>query len=238
VETAIEQTYTGVDPSLTGFAIVSLAPPGGLAPPALPGSDGNWVIAEGDGPPGVGRYRTEASMLRTKAGEFASDPARLDHLVQGFVAYLRRMRPALVAIEGIAFSRDTGKAALRNGLAQMVRWAMWREGVPYLDVGPSQLKKYVTGSGTGDKALMLREVYKRWSYNAVDDNDADAYALAQLARDWHEGKGTQKWLVELRQKIQWTAPKGSSAHALSSPSPTSSGSGSARRRARTISSDG
>ena len=47
-------------------------------------------------------------------------------------------------------------------------------------VSPGQLKKYVSGNGNASKALMMKEVFKRWSYDAADDDEADAFGLFMI----------------------------------------------------------
>lgn len=49
-------------------------------------------------------------------------------------------------------------------------------------VPPTTLKKFVTGKGNAEKSLMIREVYKRWGFDAADDNQADAVGLLQVGR--------------------------------------------------------
>jgi Holliday junction resolvasome RuvABC endonuclease subunit len=52
-----------------------------------------------------------------------------------------------------------------------------------LVVPPMTLKKYATGKGTSKKQEMLLQIYKRWGVEFLDDNAADAYALARLASE-------------------------------------------------------
>lgn len=54
-------------------------------------------------------------------------------------------------------------------------------------VTPSSLKKFATGSGVARKSGMMLAVYKKWGFDTGDDNLADAFALAQLARTLHTG---------------------------------------------------
>jgi crossover junction endodeoxyribonuclease RuvC len=54
-------------------------------------------------------------------------------------------------------------------------------------VQPTSLKKFTTGNGTAKKNNMLLAVYKKWGFETSDDNLADAYSLAQLARTLHTG---------------------------------------------------
>ena len=52
-------------------------------------------------------------------------------------------------------------------------------------VAPTTLKKFV--GAKGKKNLIAREVYKRWKYEADDDNLVDAYAIARWAEaTWNE----------------------------------------------------
>lgn len=52
-----------------------------------------------------------------------------------------------------------------------------------LQVPPTILKKYVTGSGSTkvSKSQMLLQVYKKWGVEFTDDNAADSYGLARIA---------------------------------------------------------
>ncbi len=52
-----------------------------------------------------------------------------------------------------------------------------------LVVPPMTLKKFATGKGTSKKQEMLLQIYKRWGVEFLDDNAADAYALARLASE-------------------------------------------------------
>jgi crossover junction endodeoxyribonuclease RuvC len=45
-------------------------------------------------------------------------------------------------------------------------------------VAPSSLKKFITGSGKGDKDMMMMSVYKNYGFEAMDNNECDAYSLA------------------------------------------------------------
>jgi hypothetical protein len=47
-------------------------------------------------------------------------------------------------------------------------------------VAPQALKKYVTGKGAGDKAIIIKKAYQKWGVDIDDDNMVDAYALARL----------------------------------------------------------
>jgi len=88
--------------------------------------------------------------------------------------------PGAAALEGYSFGSKNGRGAAGE-LGGVVRLAAHDAGVRLLVVPPTVLKKYVTGKGTGDKAVMLLHVYKRWGFETDDHNVADAYALARFA---------------------------------------------------------
>lgn len=49
-----------------------------------------------------------------------------------------------------------------------------------VEVAPTALKKFVTGSGQAKKDGMMLEIYKRWGFDTQNNNIADAYALARV----------------------------------------------------------
>jgi Holliday junction resolvasome RuvABC endonuclease subunit len=53
-------------------------------------------------------------------------------------------------------------------------------------VAPTTLKKFV---GAKEKNFVARQVFKRWEYEAADDNLVDAYAIARWAEsEWNAPK--------------------------------------------------
>ena len=48
-------------------------------------------------------------------------------------------------------------------------------------VAPTTLKKFILGAGKGrDKSLIIREVYKQYGVDVVNDDEADAVVLAHI----------------------------------------------------------
>lgn len=87
----------------------------------------------------------------------------------------------LVIIEGYAFAGKFNNS-LQYELGACIRMKLYQEEVPFVEVPPTSLKKFVTGKGNAKKNLMLLSVYKRWDFDTEDDNEADAYGLAQFGR--------------------------------------------------------
>jgi Holliday junction resolvasome RuvABC endonuclease subunit len=88
----------------------------------------------------------------------------------------------LVLIEGYAFGAK-GSAGISLGeLGGVIRIAMFDNAVPYIEIPPTQLKKFITGKGGAVKDIVLKEVFKRYGFDTDDNNVADAYSLMQLGR--------------------------------------------------------
>jgi Holliday junction resolvasome RuvABC endonuclease subunit len=84
-----------------------------------------------------------------------------------------------VVFEDLAFAAHDRNHE-RAGLATLVRHMLWEEGIPYVLVAPTTLKKFVTGSGKADKSQMMLAVYKHWAITPANDNEADAIGLLQI----------------------------------------------------------
>ena len=87
----------------------------------------------------------------------------------------------LVIIEGYSYAGKFN-SSLQYELGACIRMKMWQDEVKFVEVAPTSLKKFVTGKGNAKKDLMLLSVYKRWDFDTEDDNEADAYGLAQFGR--------------------------------------------------------
>ena len=103
----------------------------------------------------------------------------------------------LVVIEGLAYSRTTGKATERAGLWWMVMEALAARDVPVAVVTPTARARYATGRGNAGKDEVLAAVIRRYPAYLVRGNDeADALVLAAMGYD-HVGQP----LVQLRGQL-------------------------------------
>jgi crossover junction endodeoxyribonuclease RuvC len=167
--------FLGIDPSLTAFAL---------------------QLSTGG--------RTTGHQINTVPKDFASFPERLNFITQEFSRFLSENPGiSLAAIEG--FSMGSARSGLTQIMISAVgasaRLELWRAGIDYIEVPPSTLKKWISGKGNAEKNLMLREVFKRWGYDAKDDNDADAFALVKLAERWRSVVQETKTAAELWRSI-------------------------------------
>lgn len=95
--------------------------------------------------------------------------------------YNHRLK-TLVLIEGYAFGAK-GSAGISLGeLGGIIRLSLYESAIPYIEIPPTQLKKFITGKGGAVKDIVLKEVFKRYGFDTDDNNVADAYSLMQLGR--------------------------------------------------------
>lgn len=85
------------------------------------------------------------------------------------------------ALEGYSYG-STHRAQDLGEVGGIVRLALTQLEIPYAVVAPTSLKKYVTGRGDADKEHMMAAVKSKWGIVIPQDDIADAYGLAHLAR--------------------------------------------------------
>lgn len=116
--------------------------------------------------------------IATKPKDFVHKLERLAHIGDRFSSLLGRLPRAdrrVAYVEGYGFGSQVAHSL--GELGGMLQLLLWEDGWEVYLVPPSTVKKFVTGKGNAEKSAMMLEVFKRWSYSAEDDNDADAFAL-------------------------------------------------------------
>lgn len=97
-----------------------------------------------------------------------------------------------IAVEGLAIHSKGQRGLQLAGLHYyFLIQAKKHLQVPLRVVPPTELKKFVTGKGQCKKNLMLMKCYKKWKFEADDDNICDAYCLARFCWEVDNG-GTSK----------------------------------------------
>jgi len=117
----------------------------------------------------------------------AKDPGRrLVEIEEGLVRLLRihPPRPALAVIEAHArHSPGIDSTVAVAEVRGVMKRALHLEGIPFLEIQGSQLKRYATGSGAAPKEAMVdranREL-ERGGRHVRNDDEADAYWLRHL----------------------------------------------------------
>ncbi len=113
-------------------------------------------------------------------------------LVDGVVGQVVAADPALVVIEGLAFSVSSKDSSLtRRGF---VWWAviegLCAAGVPLIQAAPTQIKQIATGKGNASKEQMVAAYVSAWPDAPVDRHvrdRADAAFAAALGAAWLGG---------------------------------------------------
>lgn len=115
-------------------------------------------------------------------GKKLTGPERLYQATQVALNWLKArgaLKPGKVCVmEGYAFSMTNAQQL--GEIGGCLRMSLWQRGVNLIVLPPSTLKKYATGKGVGEKNLIMKHVYKRWGFDAKDDNQCDAFVCAMV----------------------------------------------------------
>jgi crossover junction endodeoxyribonuclease RuvC len=153
----------GIDPSLTGTGIVAL------------------------------RRDTVELVKTVKTEPNFSLIHRVSVICRGIIDAIKETTPDLIVIEGFSYG-SKGRAVFEIAyLGWRIREELERfkeqDGIPWIEVPPAQLKKFATGKGTANKGVIMQQVYKRWGFEASDNNVADAFVLAKIGQAYLGGFG-------------------------------------------------
>lgn len=112
------------------------------------------------------------------------DPYRMITLVDNIV---KELRPDdYITIESPS-NHSKGKFISQMfGIAWAIRIQLMRLGIRYIDVAPSQVKKFATGKGNAPKDQMILPLSKKWGFENRNDNIRDAYVLARIGLNLHQ----------------------------------------------------
>jgi crossover junction endodeoxyribonuclease RuvC len=112
---------------------------------------------------------------------------RLQLIADDIARTLVVWQPEFVAIEGYAYVRNIKSFQTLVEVGTVIRQAMYRGHIPWVEVPPTVLKKWTTGKGNAAKGDMAFAVRARWDYKSPSHDIVDAYALAQMAQlGWHQ----------------------------------------------------
>lgn len=131
---------------------------------AILDEDGNLVKA------GVIHYKPEADRF-----------ARYEKYERKIKGYIADYDVDLVIVEGFSFAGKFNNS-FQYELGTVYRMMLYKHDIAFVEVPPTTLKKFITGKGNSKKDMILLGVYKNWDFDPTDDNEADAYGLAQFGR--------------------------------------------------------
>lgn len=165
-EDALMPRVLGIDTSLTGTGLARID------------------IVEDDNGPYL-KYRADIDTATVSAPKPTTDKSKramvrrvnqlIEQIEQAITYEDDPLVPDLIAIEALAFgARGASVWVLPYVFGRTVELAE-KYGIPLIEVGTGQIKKYATGSGTADKSTVVIAVSKRWpDADARNDNEADA----------------------------------------------------------------
>ena len=149
----------GIDPSASATGILELD---------VDSQDCRWICIES-------KYR---------------GPQRLEEIYKKTAYFLARCvaLPLHICMEDYAFNPLTSSQSHKLGeIGGVIKLAVWKE----LGMWPTlatnnQAKKFALGKGGGKvkitKSMLLKAVLTKWQFDTDDDNVADAYIQARIAR--------------------------------------------------------
>ena len=105
--------------------------------------------------------------------------SRLQLIARAVEYTIKQWEPEFAVIESYALGTK-GRLVTLVECGTVIRTTLYLLRIPWVEVTPSALKKWTTGSGNADKSKMAECVLKRWGFKSHSDDITDAYALAQM----------------------------------------------------------
>lgn len=106
---------------------------------------------------------------------------RLHWIEEKVLGIVSMLRIDLVVLEGYSFGSKGAAVFNIAELGGVIRLALFRRGVPFVEIPPAVVKKLATGKGNASKDLVLVEAVKRLGYEGSDNNESDALWLREAA---------------------------------------------------------
>lgn len=88
----------------------------------------------------------------------------------------------LLVFEAARHAASNGALIVQTEFQSVVKVYCADNGIEYRGYSPSEIKKHATGKGNASKEMMLAEARRRWPDKRMDDNEADALLLLDLAQ--------------------------------------------------------
>ena len=88
----------------------------------------------------------------------------------------------VIAIEGFSYGSKGKGIDFQFGLGHAIRLELYRENINWIEVTPTQVKKFASGNGKCKKENMIIPILRHWGFEHDSNNVRDAFVLAQIAR--------------------------------------------------------
>lgn len=105
---------------------------------------------------------------------------RLVEIREAVSLFIDLYRPELIAIEGYSFGSHNRASIAMGELGGVLRALFFDLKIDWIEVSPTQLKRFATGHGNAAKDLVLKEVYRRFEVDFPSTHLAEAFVLARI----------------------------------------------------------
>lgn len=110
--------------------------------------------------------------------------------------------PEVVVIEGYSYASRQGSHQLGE-MGGVVRLKILQEGVDYVEVSPSEVKKFAAGKGNANKEAVLTAAVRKLGYAGHSNDEADALWIWHMAQCGYGLGECTKVQREVASKVQW-----------------------------------
>lgn len=94
----------------------------------------------------------------------------------------------IIFIEGYAYGSGLGGS--RNidlgELGGVLRVMFYEKGIPYVEIIPQHIKKFVTGKGNANKEMMMKISKEKYGIDFKNNDECDAYGMYLLGKEMVE----------------------------------------------------
>lgn len=105
---------------------------------------------------------------------------RIIEIKNEIIKTINEFAPDYIAIEKYNFSPRRAMAFELGELAGVIKVTLAELGKKFIVIHTGHIKRYATGRGNAEKALVLLHVYKKFGVEFNNDNLADAYVIAKI----------------------------------------------------------
>ena len=95
--------------------------------------------------------------------------------------------PSMIVYEGYSMGSHSGRNFDIGELGGVLKMFAHTQGFPLLLVPPTVLKKYITGKGNASKEEVVLKLYKKFGFEATQNDKADAIGLFLFGEAYRSG---------------------------------------------------
>jgi crossover junction endodeoxyribonuclease RuvC len=106
---------------------------------------------------------------------------RANRIVHEILEFVDQFGTSLIAIEGYSFGSKFNRENMGE-IGGIVRYNLWIHKYEFIDISPTNLKKFATGKGNATKEEMVSYANSK-GFQCKDHNVCDAFALAKMLQE-------------------------------------------------------